>query len=107
MKGITWSRDSHGLFDYESRHLTKKTLKSDKANMIMRHGNDLSLLNYNALESFQDQVAANTTNPEDKSLLKIINLNDSTFYLESSFYQHHEKDLEAFEAAGGRKNIKD
>ena len=34
-------------------------------------------------------------------------MNDSTFYLESSFYQHHEKDLEAFEAAGGRKNIKD
>ena len=23
MKGITWARDSHGLFDYESRHLTK------------------------------------------------------------------------------------
>jgi len=28
MKGITWSRDSHGLFDYESRHLTKKTMKT-------------------------------------------------------------------------------
>ena len=52
MKGITWSRDSHGLFDYESRHLTKKTLKADKANMIMRNGNDLSLVNYNSLESF-------------------------------------------------------
>ena len=52
MKGITWSRDSHGLFDYESRHLTKKTLKADKANMIMRTGNDLSLVNYNNLESF-------------------------------------------------------
>eukprot|EP00351_Strombidinopsis_sp_SopsisLIS2011_P001416 CAMPEP_0116880998 /NCGR_PEP_ID=MMETSP0463-20121206/13047_1 /TAXON_ID=181622 /ORGANISM="Strombidinopsis sp, Strain SopsisLIS2011" /LENGTH=84 /DNA_ID=CAMNT_0004532377 /DNA_START=36 /DNA_END=290 /DNA_ORIENTATION=- len=29
MKGITWSRDSHGLFDYESRHLTKKTMKTN------------------------------------------------------------------------------
>ncbi len=29
MKGITWSRDSHGLFDYESRHLTKKTMKTE------------------------------------------------------------------------------
>jgi hypothetical protein len=29
MKGITWARDSHGLFDYESRHLTKKTMKTE------------------------------------------------------------------------------
>lgn len=54
MKGITWSRDSHGLFDYESRHLTKRTLKADKANMIMRIGNELSLVQYNADESFID-----------------------------------------------------
>jgi len=24
LKGITWSRDSHGLFDYETRHPLKK-----------------------------------------------------------------------------------
>jgi len=24
MKGITWARDSHGLFDYETRHPLKK-----------------------------------------------------------------------------------
>jgi hypothetical protein len=24
MKGITWARDSHGLFDYETRHQLKK-----------------------------------------------------------------------------------
>lgn len=41
MKGITWSRDSHGLFDYESRHLTKKTLKAEKSMMLMRSGNEL------------------------------------------------------------------
>jgi len=29
MKGITWARDSHGLFDYESRHLTKNTMKTN------------------------------------------------------------------------------
>ena len=106
MKGITWSRDSHGLFDYESRHLTKKTLKSDKANMIMRIGNDLSLVNYNELDSFQDQVAAQITQQEDKALLKIINLNNSTFYLESSTFFHNQKDLQAIEAAGG-KQVKD
>ena len=41
MKGITWGRDSHGLFDYESRNLTKKTLKADKSMMLMRSGNEL------------------------------------------------------------------
>lgn len=46
MKGITWSRDSHGLFDYESRHLTKKTLKAGYESMILRSGNDLSLNHY-------------------------------------------------------------
>lgn len=41
MKGITWARDSHGLFDYESRHLTKKTMKTEQEIIIMRHGNEL------------------------------------------------------------------
>ena len=52
MKGITWSRDSHGLFDYESRHLTKKTLKAEKPSIITRNSNDLSLLEYSENESF-------------------------------------------------------
>ena len=52
MKGITWSRDSHGLFDYESRHLTKKTLKASQESMIMRSGNELSLHAYNDKRGF-------------------------------------------------------
>ncbi len=47
MKGITWSRDSHGLFDYESRHLTKKTLRTEESVMIMRVGNELRSVPYN------------------------------------------------------------
>ena len=42
MKGITWARDSHGLFDYESRHLTKKTMKTEQEIVIMRHANELT-----------------------------------------------------------------
>lgn len=42
MKGITWARDSHGLFDYESRHLTKKTMKTEQEVIIMRKQNELS-----------------------------------------------------------------
>ncbi len=43
MKGITWSRDSHGLFDYESRHLTKKTMKTINPVKIVRKENELEL----------------------------------------------------------------
>jgi hypothetical protein len=28
VKTLTWPRDSHGLFDYESKNLTKKSLKT-------------------------------------------------------------------------------
>jgi hypothetical protein len=28
LRGVTWMRDSHGLFDYESRSINKKSLKT-------------------------------------------------------------------------------
>jgi len=92
MKGITWSRDSHGLFDYESRHLTKKTLKADKQMILLRSGNELQLLPYKAEESFYKQIESHIVQPEDKALLKIVNRND-TFYLESATYQNHSDDV--------------
>lgn len=94
MKGITWSRDSHGLFDYESRHLTKKTLKSSYAAMIMRSGNELSLLHYDNKRSFQHQFNANKKTADDMAMLKIVNHHQNTFYLESAAYQHDPADLE-------------
>ena len=86
MKGITWSRDSHGLFDYESRHLTKKTLKASQEQMIMRSGNDLSLNPYNGNNSFQEQFQVAKRNVDDMAMLKIVNHNNNTFYLESAAY---------------------
>lgn len=94
MKGITWSRDSHGLFDYESRHLTKKTLKASQEQIIMRSGNDLSLVPYNRNNSFQEQFQVAKRNPDDMAMLKIVNHDANTFYLESAAYQHHATDLE-------------
>ena len=85
MKGITWSRDSHGLFDYESRHLTKKTLRAEKAMMLMRSSNELHLIPYHSDKSFQKQIKENINLQDDKALLKIINRNDN-FYLESACY---------------------
>lgn len=69
MKGITWSRDSHGLFDYESRHLTKKTMKTQNAVKLIRKGNDLDLYNYDRQVTYVPQ------DEEEKPLLNIINDN--------------------------------
>lgn len=100
MKGITWSRDSHGLFDYESRHLTKKTLKASQESMIMRTGNELSLVQYNGQQSFQEQFNKVKRTPEDMAMLKIVNHNEKTFYLESAAYQHQPADLEHMKVHG-------
>ncbi len=67
MKGITWSRDSHGLFDYESRHLTKRTMKTTQATQIIRKTNELELL------GIEKEVHDETPSSETKQLLKIIN----------------------------------
>jgi len=44
MKGITWGRDSHGLFDYESRHLSKNTMKTHTPSTLRRVNNDIEVL---------------------------------------------------------------
>ena len=67
MKGITWSRDSHGLFDYESRHLTKRTMKTTQATQIIRKTNELELL------PTDKEVHEENPSTETKQLLKIIN----------------------------------
>ena len=51
MKGITWGRDSHGLFDYESRHLTKNNLKATNAMTLRRTNNDVESLDYGSAEN--------------------------------------------------------
>lgn len=35
-RGVTWLRDSHGLFDYESRNIAKKNIRTDKAGTVAR-----------------------------------------------------------------------
>eukprot|EP01017_Pseudomicrothorax_dubius_P029630 TRINITY_DN3618_c0_g1_i1.p1 TRINITY_DN3618_c0_g1~~TRINITY_DN3618_c0_g1_i1.p1 ORF type:complete len:569 (+),score=120.59 TRINITY_DN3618_c0_g1_i1:173-1879(+) len=47
MKAVTWTKDSHGLFDYESRCIDIKKVKTDSACKIYRDGNDIAILPYN------------------------------------------------------------
>lgn len=43
LRGVTWMRDSHGLFDYESRSINKKSLKTHTPGKIIRFNNDIDL----------------------------------------------------------------
>ena len=44
MRCVTWSRDSHGLFDYESRYISKKNIKTSVGGKIVRLNNDVELI---------------------------------------------------------------
>ena len=35
-RGVTWLRDSHGLFDYESRNITKKNIRTTVPGRVVR-----------------------------------------------------------------------
>ncbi len=44
MRCVTWSRDSHGLFDYESRYINKKNIRTATSGRIVRLNNDIELI---------------------------------------------------------------
>ena len=41
MKSVTWARDSHGLFDYESKNVTKINHNSNNPGLIYRVASDV------------------------------------------------------------------
>lgn len=45
IKVVTWAKDSHGLFDYESRSINVKKCKIDKPCKILRKSTNL-YINY-------------------------------------------------------------
>ena len=50
LRGVTWVRDSHGLFDYESKSINKKSLKTSNLGKIIRLNNDIELVGLNKKE---------------------------------------------------------
>lgn len=79
MKGITWARDSHGLFDYESRHLTKKTMKTNNPSQILRQINELELHTIeNNIPPFKNATAGD--DQDNRPLLNIINEDGNLLY---------------------------
>lgn len=44
MRCVTWSRDSHGLFDYESKNIAKKNIKTQTGGKIVRVNDDVEFV---------------------------------------------------------------
>jgi hypothetical protein len=44
LRGVTWIRDSHGLFDYESKSISKKSCKTAAPSKIVRIENDIEIV---------------------------------------------------------------
>lgn len=71
LRGVTWMRDSHGLFDYESRSINKKSLKTHTFGKIVRYNNDIDLYN---IEKKMEEIG-----PDAQALLEI-KMDASKFY---------------------------
>ena len=41
MRCVTWTKDSHGLFDYESKNISKKNIKTHTGGKIILVGDEI------------------------------------------------------------------
>ena len=44
MRCVTWTRDSNGLFDYESKNISKRNIKSVTGGRLVRVEEDVQLI---------------------------------------------------------------
>ena len=57
MRCVTWSRDSHGLFDYESKNIAKKNIKTQTGGKILRVNDDVEFVSIRTKPEDVDPVA--------------------------------------------------
>jgi hypothetical protein len=66
-RGVTWLRDSHGLFDYESRNIQKMNLKTQSCGKIVRNNDNIEFMKPNNRE---EDLQAYGTNSKTIACLK-------------------------------------
>jgi len=99
VKTVTWSKDSHGLFDYESKNVQYSKIRIEQSSKVFKTGNDILIKNTqeNAIsenekflfsvqshQTMQDQYYLNPThikdleeNPQNQSFLIVRSLKDN------------------------------
>lgn len=58
VKALTWLRDSHGLFDYETFQLVKNTLKVEGNCLIVRRGDEVRAVGKHEAEYEDEKLAS-------------------------------------------------
>lgn len=74
MRCVTWSRDSHGLFDYESRFINKKNIKTLQPGKFVRIENDVEFVP----SDVQIELVAKDAKP-----LLTLNLTNGNFFVQN------------------------
>lgn len=86
MRCVTWGRDSHGLFDYESRQIKKRNIKSYTGGKIIRVNDDVEFISkqssaYEYLQNNKSKWAEeNKPVPEVKPLIIVHEKNGTRLF---------------------------
>ena len=74
MRIVTWLRDSHALFDYESRQIQKKNLKIDNSCKFLRNKDEVKTVSVN------QQV---DDDPETKVLFSLLKDESGNYFIDT------------------------
>lgn len=74
MRIVTWLRDSHALFDYESRQIHKKNLKIDNSCKFLRNKDDVKTVGINHKVD---------EDPDTKTLFSLIKEEDGSYFIDT------------------------
>ena len=55
MKSLTWTRESHGLFDYESKSIKKNDLKASTSGVLMRKQDSVQFVKQKDVAKLEDE----------------------------------------------------
>lgn len=87
MRIVTWLRDSHALFDYESRQIQKKNLKIDSSCKFLRVKDEVKTVSLNHDVNMTTNKEGNSAKPEEdaetKTLFSLIKHEDGSYHIET------------------------
>ena len=70
---MTWSRDTHGLFDYESNYITKRNITALNGGKIIRIDNDVEFISSSqSISDFGDNAKPLLFLQETNGILYIV-----------------------------------
>ena len=69
LRAVTWGRESHGLFDYESRNIQKKNLRLNVSGKIVREQTTVDVTSINKELNEEQKALVNIVREEDKYYL--------------------------------------